>query len=160
MVVALLALTGIFVALYLTLYKVGVIGELTCSIGSCESVNTSKWAMFGGLPVAAWGLGFYIATFALALLGVQDRWADSRTISVALAALSGWGVLFSGWLTYLELFVIHAICMWCVVSAILVAAIFLTALLDLRENVGGGEVAIDSAPTSTSSGSSARITRA
>jgi uncharacterized membrane protein len=52
---------------------------------------------------------------------------------VALVALSGWGVLFSAWLTYLELFVIDAICMWCVVSAILVVVIFVISLLDLRD---------------------------
>jgi len=44
--------------------------------------------------------------------------------------LSGFGVAFSGWLTYLELFVIHAICQWCVVSAVLVLAIFLVSLWD------------------------------
>jgi hypothetical protein len=42
-------------------------------------------------------------------------------------------VLFSVWLTYLELFVIHAICQWCVVSAILVTVLFVISVLDLRE---------------------------
>ena len=52
----LLAVVGICIALYLTLYKVGVIGVLSCSIGSCETVNTSKWSMLFGIPIAAWGL--------------------------------------------------------------------------------------------------------
>ena len=129
---ALLALTGLFVALYLTLYKLGAIGQLACSIGSCETVNTSRWATLLGLPIAAWGLGFYVVTLALALLGVQDRWADARGVSLALVALSGWGVLFSGWLTYLELFVIKAICTWCVVSAVIVTLIFIVSVMDLR----------------------------
>ena len=55
MIVAALALAGIFISTYLTLYKLGMIGELTCSIGSCETVNTSRWSIFLGLPVAAWG---------------------------------------------------------------------------------------------------------
>ena len=133
MLVATLALFGALVSLYLTLFKLGVIGELSCTVGSCNTVQLSKWATFLGLPVAAWGLGFYLATLALAIAGTGDRLADDRRISVALVAMSGWGVLFSGWLTYIELFVIDAVCMWCVISAIIVAAIFVVALLDLRE---------------------------
>ena len=141
MVIALLALIGFFVALYLTLYKFGVIGELNCTVGSCETVNTSRYATFLGLPVAAWGAGAYAVLLALALLGLQDRFAMSRAISLALVALSGWSVLFSGWLTYLELFVIHAICVWCVTSAVIVALIFVASLVDwrARSRAGGQE---------------------
>lgn len=130
---AVLALAGIFVALYLLLYKLGMIGNLNCSVGSCETVNTSKWATFLGFPVAAWGVGFYLGMFALSVLGVQQRYADSRNMSQALLLFSGTGVLFSAWLTYLELFVIHAVCQWCVVSAVIVTAIFVLAVFDYRE---------------------------
>lgn len=133
MIVATLALAGIFVALYLLLYKMGVIGNLTCSIGSCETVNLSEWAIFLGAPVAAWGVGFYIVMLALAVASLQDRYADSLGVSKLLALVSGAGFAFSAWLTYLELFVIHAVCQWCVVSAIIVTLIFVVALLDLRE---------------------------
>src|SRR5687768_18463327 len=98
MVVGVLAFIGVFVSTYLTLYKLGYIGELQCAVGSCETVNTSRWATFLGLPVAAWGLGFYVAVLALVLVGVQEQYADSRAVAVALAALTGWGVAFSGWL--------------------------------------------------------------
>jgi uncharacterized membrane protein len=133
MIVATLALAGIFVALYLLLYKIGVIGNLTCSIGSCETVNLSKWATFLGAPVAAWGVGFYIVMFVLGLLSLQDRYADSLGMSKLLVLISGSGVAFTVWLTYLELFVIHAICQWCVVSGVIVSIIFVVAVLDLRE---------------------------
>lgn len=129
-VVAALALAGIFVALYLTLYKLGAIGELSCRIGSCETVNSSPWAVFLGAPVAAWGVGFYVVTFAVAIAGLQGRFAESRRLSLALVLLSGIGVVFSGWLTYLELFVIRAICQWCVVSAVIVFAIFVVSVWD------------------------------
>jgi uncharacterized membrane protein len=109
MIIATLAFIGVFVSTYLTLYKLGYIGTLQCAVGSCETVNTSRWATFLGLPVAAWGLGFYVAAFGLCLLGIAERNADSRGYSVAMAVLTGWGVVFSGWLTYLELFVINAI---------------------------------------------------
>jgi uncharacterized membrane protein len=133
MIVAALALAGIFISLYLTLYKLGVIGELTCSVGSCETVNTSRWATFLGLPVAAWGLLFYLDVFIIAVLGTTTRFEYEPVISVVLVAQAAIGVLFSGWLTYLELAVIHAICIWCVTSAVIVLVIFLVSIADLRE---------------------------
>ena len=111
-IVATLALAGIFVALYLFLYKIGRIGNLSCSIGSCETVNLSRWSIFLGAPVAAWGVGFYVVMFGLSVASLQDRYANSIGMSKALALVSGGGLVFSAWLTYLELFVIHAICQW------------------------------------------------
>ena len=136
MLIALLALVGFFVALYLTLYKLGIIGDLNCAVGSCEAVNTSRYATLLGLPVAAWGMGTYALLLALALLGLQEGFATSRAIAWGLAAVSGWSVVFSGWLTYLELFVIQAICMWCVTSAVIVTLIFAASLVDLRRAGG------------------------
>jgi uncharacterized membrane protein len=133
MIVAALALAGIFISLYLTLYKIGVIGELSCSIGSCETVNTSKWSRFLGLPVAAWGLLFYLDVFAVALVGTMRRFEFEPAISFVLVGEAAVGVLFSAWLTYLELGVIHAICIWCVTSAVIVTIILLTTIADLRE---------------------------
>jgi uncharacterized membrane protein len=133
MIVAALALAGIFISLYLTLYKLGIIGELSCSIGSCETVNTSKWSRFLGLPVAAWGLLFYLEVFGVALVGTMRRFELEPAISFVLVGEAAVGVLFSAWLTYLELGVIHAICIWCVTSACIVTVILLTAIADLRE---------------------------
>jgi uncharacterized membrane protein len=141
MIVAALALAGIFISLYLTLYKLGIIGELSCSIGSCETVNMSKWSRFLGLPVAAWGLLFYLDVFAIAVISTFPRFEDERVLSVVLVAEAAVGVLFSAWLTYLELGVIHAICIWCVTSAVVVTLILLVSVADLREFGGVESVA-------------------
>jgi uncharacterized membrane protein len=133
MLLAALALVGLFVALYLALYKLGYIGQLTCTVGGCETVNTSRWATFLGLPVAVWGVGFYLAVLAVSLVGVRERHADERWVSLLMTFLTGWGVLFSAYLTALELFVIHAICMWCVISAVIVTIMFVVSVLELRE---------------------------
>ena len=133
MLAALVALAGMFVALYLTLYKLGYIGTLVCAVGSCETVQTSKWATFLGLPVGMWGVGYYVAVLALSLAGLSPALAERLSVSRLLVGLTGFGLLFSLWLTYLELFVIHAICQWCVISAILAAALFVISVLDLRE---------------------------
>ena len=133
MLAALIALVGLFVALYLTLYKVGVIGELACSIGSCEAVQTSRWSTVLGLPVAAWGLAFYASVLAVALTGLMERYEDSRPLALGMLALTTWGALFSLWLTYLELFVIRAICQWCVISAVLAVGLTVVSYLDWQE---------------------------
>jgi uncharacterized membrane protein len=140
MIVAALALAGIFISLYLTLYKFGVIGELTCSIGSCETVNTSKWSTFLHLPVALWGLLFYAEVFVISLVGTMPRLESEPLVSIVLVAEAAIGVLFSAWLTYLELAVIHAICIWCVTSAFIVAIIFLISVADLREVRGASSI--------------------
>jgi uncharacterized membrane protein len=132
-VIALLSLVGGLIALYLTLYKVGVVGNLSCSVGSCETVNLSRWSTLLGFPIAAWGLGTYVVLLALSLVGVQERFELSRGISMALLALSGWSVLYSAWLTYLELFVIEEICIWCVGSAVVMVGIFIASIVDWRE---------------------------
>ncbi len=139
--IAALALIGVFVATYLTLYKVGVIGELTCSVQGCETVNSSRWATLLGFPVAAWGVAFYAAMLVVALIGTSRGYEGERNISQALMLMSGIGVLFSAWLTYLELFVIHAICMWCVISAVIVTIIFILSLRDMRERDDPAEAA-------------------
>lgn len=135
--IALLALGGVFLATYLTLYKVGIIGTLSCSVGNCETVQTSRWALFLGLPVAAWGVAFYLLVFVLALLWSESTWADSRALGGLMVGLTGWGVLFSSWLTYLELYVINAICMWCVVSAVLAALLFVLVLAARPWSISG-----------------------
>ena len=139
MMIAVLALIGAFIATYLALYKIGVIGELTCSVQGCETVNSSRWATFLGFPVASWGVAFYVATFVVAVIGISPKFEDQRNISQALAFMSGIGVLFSAWLTYLELFVIHAVCMWCVTSAVIVTILFVLSLRDLRERRASAE---------------------
>ena len=146
MLIAVLALCGVFLSAYLTLYKAGMIGTLACGTGECETVQLSRWATFLGLPVAAWGVGFYVAVLAMALVGVQERFADSRGFALGLALLTGWGVLFSAWLTYLELFVIHAICRWCVASAVLTLVLFGLALVDYLTWEQAPEVSLEHGP--------------
>jgi uncharacterized membrane protein len=132
MMIAVLSLGGIFLATYLTLYKLGYIEALACGTGSCELVQSSRWSKLLGQPVALWGVGFYLAMFALSAAGSVGRLVESKFIGVALAVMSGWGVLFSGWLTYVEVARLHAICRYCVGSAVLVAVLFVLSAADLR----------------------------
>ena len=144
MLMALIALIGVFVSLYLTLYKLGYVGTLACGTGSCETVQLSKWSDFLGQPVAAWGVGYYLLVFAVAVAGVQERFAGLPRLTTTLLSVTGAGLLFSLWLTYLELFVIHALCRWCLGSAAMTVVLFGLALWDSRvergaEVVGRGD---------------------
>ena len=132
MIIAALALGGVGLAAYLALYKLGYIGTLACGTGGCETVQLSRWATFIGVPVSVWGVGFYLVLFLVALLGTTERFATTTWVSHALLILTAWGVVFSAWLTYLELFVINAICRFCVVSAILVTVTFAVALFEWK----------------------------
>ncbi len=124
MIAATLALVGLFVALYLWLWKIGVLGVLACGDGGCETVQLSAYADLFGIPVALYGVVGYLALLSVGLAGVQGPLATRRGPTTALVLLAGVGVAFSGYLTYLEAAVIHAWCRWCVVSAAIVTAIF------------------------------------
>ena len=127
---ALISLLGLFLGAYLTLYKFGFIGALACNVSSCERVQTSRWSVFLGLPVATWGLGFYVVMLLLSFVGTQAHYEDSRELSLAMLAMTGVGLLFTAWLNYLEAFVLHAWCEWCIASAIMVVLLFGLAVKD------------------------------
>ncbi len=130
--IAVLALVGWFIALYLGLHALGIGGELKCGTGGCDTVQTSRWAVLLGVPVAFYGVAGYAAILGVALVGLQPAWLGRRGPTLLLAALATGGVFFSGWLTYLELFAINAICRWCVTSAVIMTAIWFASLHALR----------------------------
>jgi uncharacterized membrane protein len=95
-------------------------------------VQLSQWSRFAGVEVAFIGVLGYIGLLVLSLAALQPRWSGRRWPAALLVLLAGLGVVFTIYLTYLELFVIHAICWWCVSSGFIILAIFVAAMLDLR----------------------------
>ena len=125
---AALSLIGLFIALYLTLHRMGVIGTLACGVsGGCDVVQSSAYAKFMGIPVPFIGLAGYLVLFIVSYGGMHGSARERRT-AVALVALSALAFLFSVYLTVLEAFVIHAWCRWCVVSAVIATLIFFCSL--------------------------------
>ena len=128
----LLALVGMGVSGYLTWAHLAGRSVACGQSQGCDIVQQSIYSEVGGIPIALLGLAAYMALFALTFLrghilgGLQDF------IPLAIFGISLIGVLYSAYLTYLELYVIDAICRWCVSSAIIMTAIFLLSLLDLR----------------------------
>jgi uncharacterized membrane protein len=132
MAIAVVSLIGLFVALYLSMYKWGMTGAMTCTIGGCEVVQNSPWSVFLGRPVAEWGLAAYALLLVISFVGLQPRFAEARWIPLTTFLVAAGGVAFSGYLTYLEAFVIHAWCQYCVISAILITIIFFLSIPGLR----------------------------
>lgn len=137
MAIAVLSMVGLFVSLYLLGHALGLTGPLICGIGECGTVQASKWARIGPLPVSAVGVGGYLAMLGVALWGLQPSGQRAPAVSWLLLGLSSVAFAFSAWLTWLEAFVIRAWCLWCVASAILVTFIFLAALTEVKRLRGG-----------------------
>jgi uncharacterized membrane protein len=115
------ALAGTGVAAYLVRVHYDE-SALICTVGDCATVQKSKYAELWGMPIAILGLGMYLAILALGVL----RWRRpelSGPSTLAAFALALSGTLYAAYLTYVELFVIDAICQWCVASALLTVAI-------------------------------------
>ena len=129
---ALLSLIGLFISAYLYLYKIGRIGTLACGTGACETVQLSPWSRFAGMDVSLIGILGYLVLLVLSLVALQPGLFSQRWPAAVLGLLAGIGVGFTFYLTYLELFVIHAICRWCLGSAVIIVAILIVTLLDLR----------------------------
>jgi uncharacterized membrane protein len=134
---ALMSLLGLFVSAYLYLYKIGRIGTLACGSGACEAVQTSVWSRFMGVEVSLIGLVGYAVLLVAALVALRPDQVERRQPALVLAGLAGLGVLFTAYLTYLELFVIHAICRWCVGSAVIIVTVLVLVLLELRRLSAG-----------------------
>jgi len=131
----LLAIVGVGVAAYLT--KVGFDPERTIScgpLGDCHTVQSSQYADVAGVPVALLGLGMYLALLGLLAARRWGPWASMAPswVPTAVFAIALAGTLYSAYLTYLELWVIDAICAWCVASALIITAMFVLALPDAR----------------------------
>jgi len=131
---ALLALVGVLVSTYLYLYKLGLLGAIACGTGGCETVQLSEYSRFLGIEVPLIGLLGYLAILGVALAGIQPKWESARWPAQALLGLTTGGVAFTVYLTWIELFVLHAICRWCVGSAVIIVLLFVLALLDIRRH--------------------------
>jgi uncharacterized membrane protein len=105
-----LSLTGLAIAVYLTTVYLQHVPPLCASAGGCVTVQHSAYAHLAGIPMPVFGLvGYMMLFFTACLPGQRARTAGMVFTVIAISA--------SVMLTYLELYVIHAICYWCVASA-------------------------------------------
>jgi uncharacterized membrane protein len=133
----LLALAGLGISAYLMWGYTTPGAILACGQSSgCETVKNSVYASLMGIPLPVIGLVSYL-TILILLIFYGQFFArgvikGSAYTALAIFGISLTGVLYSAYLTYLELFVIKAICRWCVASAVIMAVIFFLSILNLR----------------------------
>lgn len=128
---AVLVVLGIGIASYLTYVKLFGLKPYCADIGNCDAVQNSPYAELFGIPVAVLGLLTYLALLVFWWVKRTDWRSLGYPAQLGFFFVSLVGVLFSAYLTYLEIWVIRAICPWCVASAIVMLVIFLLSLFEV-----------------------------
>jgi len=126
------AIIGLLDSAYLTWVKLSH-NEVLCApgLGDCFTVNTSRYSEVFGIPVAIFGMATYLAIIAILLYESRvDFLKENGTL--ALFGISLIGVLYSIYLSYLEEFVLHAWCPYCILSAIVITIIFVVSIVRLK----------------------------
>ena len=125
------AVIGLTVSTYLAVVKL-VHQDVLCFAGAddCNIVNNSAYSMWRGIPVAILGvLGYLVILALLFIMGKQK--IESSVIILALFGITVFGTVYSLYLTYVELFIIHAVCPWCLTSAIAMFVLFIISAIIL-----------------------------
>jgi uncharacterized membrane protein len=124
---------GIAISIYMTIFKLTDNAAMCIGNHGCSIVNASRYSSIYGIPVALVGFGGYIAILAALFLETRlDFFKENGNLLAFGMALIG--VMFSAYLTYLEFYVIKAICPFCVASAIAISLVFVLTLIRLVRN--------------------------
>ena len=132
--VTLLVGIGLAISAYLTYVELTHVRAVCGPVGECNIVQSSQYAQIMGIPVALLGTGFYLTVGFLWILRQARGWRLPAFSNIGLPALTFFGTLFSIYLTLLELLVIHAVCAWCLTSAIVTMTLFLIVARSLEED--------------------------
>ncbi len=123
-VILALSALGIILSLYLTYIHFTESHAAFCAAGTdCDTVRQSGFSTIMGVPVAALGVAGYSVILIVFLISMKKR---IKWLLLYILALAGF--VFSAYLTYIELFVIKAVCMYCIVSAVLMTIIFIALI--------------------------------
>ena len=122
--IPLLSVIGLGIAFYLTFIETTNAKAVCGPVGDCNAVQASPFAkLFGVVPVGLLGAVGYIGILAAWVLARKGRGRLAQLAPVAIFGMALFGVLFSIYLTYVELFLIHAVCIWCLSSAVIMALV-------------------------------------
>jgi uncharacterized membrane protein len=117
-----LSILGLGVAIYMTYIETQSVQAICGPLGDCNAVQNSRYAtLFGWLPVGLLGAIGYATILAVWLLGRFASGVVKTFAPAAIFAMALFGTIFSIYLTYLELLVIRAVCIWCLSSAVIIA---------------------------------------
>jgi uncharacterized membrane protein len=127
--IPILAVIGLGASIYLTYVEVTHTNAICGPVGDCNAVQSSPYAkLFGLIPIGLVGAVGYIAIFVTWLWRRLRSDSSAKAAGPIMFAMALFGTLFSVYLTYLELFVIHAVCIWCLSSAVIITVLMLLSL--------------------------------
>jgi uncharacterized membrane protein len=129
-----LSIIGLSDSIYLTWIKL-THNEASCiiGVGDCFSVNTSKWSEWNGIPIALIGAIGFLAILLILLLESRLQVIKSNA-PLIIFGITLVGVAYSAFLTYLEFFVIKALCPYCLISATTMLVLFVITIVRLVRN--------------------------
>src|SRR4030042_2212574 len=122
-----LANAGLLVSLYLLWTYVSG-SPIVCSSSGCDAVRASSYSHCLGIPQPVFGVIFYVLLIILSLLVAIWRHFPENKIKKTILIVALFGFAYSVYLTYLEAFVIHGFCDWCLLSAIISTLIFIISV--------------------------------
>lgn len=111
-----LAAIGLVLSGYLTYVHFNP-GALVCSGDGCSVVQQSQYSKMFGIPIAIFGVGMFAVLIAAILLR-EARTDLAEHLGTGIVLILVAAMLYWAYLTYLEAYVIHAFCQWCVVTSI------------------------------------------
>jgi uncharacterized membrane protein len=130
-----LACLGLLDAVYLLIYKLTGNNAMCIGNGGCHDVNFSSYSEIGKIPVSVFGIAAFLFIGGLLLLEPRVKLIkDNGPLVIFGASLTG--VAFVAYLTWLEVNVIHAICPFCVATAVIITLIFILAIIRLVKQTG------------------------
>ncbi len=125
-----LGILGLLVSIYMTIFKLTDNASMCLGNGGCSVVNSSSYAEVSGVPVAVIGVGGYLAILAVLFMENRGKFFAQNSTMIVFG-LSLVGFLFTLYLIYVELALIHALCPFCVTSQITMTILFILSVIRL-----------------------------
>jgi uncharacterized membrane protein len=126
---------GLIDALYLLVIKLSEDPAFCIQgIGDCWTVNTSIYSEILGVPISLFGAAAYLVILLILTLGnrynILSKYGTILFFGITLS-----GTIYSVYLTYLEIWVLHAICPFCIVSALLMVLLLIFSIIQLKKDL-------------------------
>ena len=126
-----LALLGVLVSIYMTIYKLTSNNAMCLGSGDCSTVNASPYSMVSGIPVALLGVLGYAAILGILALEARAGKFFKQNATLGVFGLTVTGFVFTLYLVYIEIYVIYALCPFCITSQVTMTILFIISTIRL-----------------------------
>lgn len=131
MTIPVLGLVGMGISGYLVYVHYYEIKTVCLPGFECDVVLSSSYAQMWGIPISVLGLAMYVVITLLGIRLIFEKRDLKDLISLGIYTIALSGTLFTAYLYYLEIFVLHAFCTWCIGSSIVTFSLLALSLVNL-----------------------------